>query len=451
MQQVTLGALLCAREARAHLQKQLLSQYPGTLICFTMNIAGPQKCSERILQGFRLGMDRLEAQLTGEHLQILHVQHHTPYTGCEAYYLVDASPERLKRLCVEIEDSEPIGRLFDLDVIDRQGQKAERSLLGVPRRKCLLCEEDAAVCGRSRRHSVPQLQAETERLLIQALRKEDCSNIARIAQQSLLYEVCITPKPGLVDRENNGSHRDMDIFTFMNSASALWPYFFHCAEIGSSTALLPPSETFAQLRYPGKLAQREMLRCTSGVNTHKGAIFSMGILCAAAGRLKPNKRTAEAVLAQCAAMTAGLTEELTNPQHPRTAGEQLYHCYGISGIRGQAEAGFPAVLHTALPTLQKGLAQGLSVNDAGCAALLHLITVVEDTNLISRSNLETRNQIAEDISQLLSQTPFPDPAELRKLDQYFTSLNLSPGGCADLLALTFFLHFLSSPENRLMD
>lgn len=451
MQQVTLEALLRAREERALLQKQLLAQYPGTLICFTMNIPGPTKCSQLILRGFRLGMARLEAQLAGANLQILHTQYHTPYTGCEAYYIVAAPAEMLKRMCVEIEDAEPVGRLFDMDVIDRQGRKAERTLLGAPRRKCLLCQEDAAVCGRSRRHSVEQLQAETHRLLTQALVEEDCRTIANIAQKSLLYEVCITPKPGLVDRENNGSHRDMDIFTFLDSASSLWPYFHQCVQIGRNTAALPAAETLAQLRYPGKLAQYRMLQCTSGVNTHKGAIFSLGILCAAAGRLEPEQRTEAAILAQCAAMTAGLTQELTQLSTPQTVGEQLYKRYGISGIRGQAEAGFPAVLHTGLPVLRAGLAQGLSINDAGCAALLHLIAAAEDTCLISRSNLEIRNRIASELSQLLAKTPYPSPEVLRRLDQDFVKQNLSPGGCADLLALTLFLHFLSSPENRITD
>jgi len=446
-----LEALLRAREERALLQKQLMAQYPGTLICFTMNIPGPQKCSPLILRGFQLGMARLEAQLAGANLTILHHRHRTPHTGCEAYYIVAAPAELLKRLCVEIEDAEPVGRLFDMDVIDRHGQKAERTLLGAPRRKCLLCPEDAAICGRSRRHSVEQLQNATNRLLTQALLEEDCRTIASIAQKSLLYEVCITPKPGLVDREGSGSHRDMDIFTFMDSASALWPYFYGCVQIGRNTAHLPATETFAQLRYPGKLAQHRMLQCTSGVNTHKGAIFSLGILCAAAGRLEPEQWTEASILAQCAAMTAGLTQELTQPDTPQTAGEQLFRRYGISGIRGQAEAGFPAVLHTGLPVLRAGLSQGLSLNDAGCAALLHLMLVTEDTCLISRSNLEVRNRIVSQLSQLLSQTPYPSIEVLRKLDRDFTKQNLSPGGCADLLALTFFLHFLSSPENRIMD
>ena len=131
-----------------------------------------------------------------------------------------------------------------------------------------------------------QLQEKTQAVLAAAIREADSKTIARLACQALLYEVATTPKPGLVDRANSGSHRDMDFFTFQASAAALWPYFARCAEIGMDTHSLPPEETFSRLRTPGKLAEGDMLRATAGVNTHKGAIFSMGILCGALGRLE---------------------------------------------------------------------------------------------------------------------------------------------------------------------
>lgn len=94
-----------------------------------------------------------------------------------------------------------------------------------------------------------------------------------------------TPKPGLVDRRNSGSHTDMDSFTFMSSAAALYPYFEACAKVGRETMDRPAPETFAALRPLGCEAEGEMLDATGGVNTHKGAVFSIGITCAALGRL----------------------------------------------------------------------------------------------------------------------------------------------------------------------
>ncbi len=100
-----------------------------------------------------------------------------------------------------------------------------------------------------------------------------------------MYEVCTTPKPGLVDRHNNGSHRDMDLFTFLDSTTALLPYWHQAVSIGQETAGLLPEETFARLREAGLAAERAMFRATGGVNTHKGAVFSLGCVLGAAGRL----------------------------------------------------------------------------------------------------------------------------------------------------------------------
>lgn len=317
--------------------------------------------------------------------------------------------------------------------------------MGLGQRRCLICDEAAQICGRSRAHSVQQLQDKTEELLETGLNQADSRKIAALAVQALLYEVGTTPKPGLVDRVNSGSHRDMDFFTFQASAAALWPYFQQCALTGMETKTLPPRQSFDALRRPGLLAEGEMLEATGGVNTHKGAIFSLGILCAALGRVGGAAwQDPAAVLAECAFLTAGLTEEdfhgLTE-ETARTAGQKLYLRHGITGVRGQAEAGFPAVGQVGLPKLKEGLAEGLSLNDAGCAALLAMMASSVDTNLISRSDYETQQRIAAEIGALLEKEPFPKAERLKELDEGFIRKNLSPGGTADLLAMVYLLYF----------
>jgi len=443
--EVSLQEILAAREQRAAKQQALLQQYGVPVICFTMNIAGPEKCNDRIQWGFQLGCRWLKTQLAD--LTVLHSEEHILNTGCEGYYAVDASVKELKLRTVQIEDSAPVARLFDMDVLDCYGKKAERTEFGYPQRKCLLCDQPAHICGRSRAHSVEQLQRKTAELLEQAMVDADCSAIAQAAQKSLLYEVCTTPKPGLVDCRNNGSHEDMDIFTFMDSAAALVPYFTQCAKIGSKKRNADPQAVFQMLRFPGKLAEQAMLAATGGVNTHKGAIFSLGILCAATGYLLKDQRNPENILQLSKEMTqdfakkdfAGITAE-----NAKTTGEKLYAQYGITGVRGQAEAGFPAVLDVGLPVLEEGLKQGICLNDAGCAALLALLSATTDTNLIHRSNLQTQQNTALCIRNLLEQTPYPTVEILKALDDDFIKKNLSPGGSADLLALTFFLHFIKS-------
>lgn len=442
--QVTLPEILAAREQRVRTQQKLLRAYGRTLVCFTMNIAGPVKYSEHIRWGFDLGNRWLSIQLSD--LPLLDQTKVITSTGCEAYYVIDAPADLVKKRALQLEDSAPVARLFDIDVFDSSGKKLERVDFGFPPRKCLICDNPAHLCGRARTHSVDQLQHKTEQLLVDAMVDEDCAQIAQLAQKSLLYEVCTTPKPGLVDCRNSGSHADMDIFTFLSGAAAFVPYFTQCARLGATTRDLSPKVLFAKLRFPGKLAEQAMYQATGGVNTHKGCIFSLGILCAAAGRLLPAQRQPEALLNLCREMTQGLVEEdfrgITS-QTAATAGETLYAKYGITGIRGQAEAGFPQVLKVSLPVLEKGLSEGRSLNDAGCAALLALIASVTDTNLIHRSNPQRQAALAKEIQTLLQQQPYPSQETIAQLDKQFIAENLSPGGCADLLAITYFLHFIN--------
>ena len=277
---------------------------------------------------------------------------------------------------------------------------------------------------------------------------------ASLAVRALLYEVCTTPKPGLVDRNNTGSHRDMDIFTFMRSSASLWPYFARCFNTGASSSGDPAPETFAALRPLGMQAEEEMFRATGGINTHKGAIFTIGLALAALGRLCGLPRQdrdrisgdpAARILSEISSMTEGtVSKELEGltKENARTAGQRFYLEYGITGIRGQAEAGFPTVLEYGLPTLEKGLAAGKSPDEAGCAAMLQILARTTDTNMISRGGRETQIKKAAGLLRLLEKTPYPDNETLLALDREYIEENLSPGGSADLLALCWLLHFV---------
>lgn len=445
---VTLQEILDAREARVLRQRQLLVKFGKPLICFTMNIPGPIKTSDLIRDGFAIGNDTLRAQLAALDIPILHFEDRSAHTGCEAFYVVSADPKDIKRLTVEIEDSQSVGRLFDMDVLSPGGEKLSRQALDLPERTCLLCGNPAFLCSSRRAHSVEALQQKTNSLLRDAVWQAESRSIGSLAEKSLLYEVCTTPKPGLVDRQNSGSHRDMDIFTFASSAAALRPYFEDCARVGMETQMLPPEETFLRLRLHGRLAEQTMYRATGGVNTHKGAIFTMGLLCGAAGRLSKEMRNSpESLLAECAAMVQGLSQRDfagVTKENARTTGQKLYTQYGITGIRGEAEAGFPTVLQTGLPILEQGIANGMSLNDAGCAALLHILAATDDTNVIARSDRETQLELRRKIRSLLDRTPYPSTETLNKLDRAFIARSLSPGGSADLLAAAYFLYFLKT-------
>ena len=449
--EVSLLDMLDARERRVHHQQELLEQYHKPLICFTMNIAGPIKDSPLIRRGFARGQQLLRQQFFRAKLSPLHADAHCEATGCEAFYVLDADPMVIKKFTTDIEDATPLGRLFDMDVLRPNGTKVDREELSLSGRRCLICGGPAKVCSSRRIHTVAELQAKTTDILTETLDAWDAATAAQQAVRALLYEVTTTPKPGLVDRRNSGSHTDMDSFTFMSSAAALYPYFEACAKVGRETMDRPAPETFAALRPLGCEAEGEMLDATNGVNTHKGAVFSIGITCAALGRLNRAEWCDPArVLQEVAAMTSGLTKQdfadITE-ENAVTAGQKLYVQYGITGIRGQVEAGLPVVLHHGLPVLETGLKLGYDINRAGCAALLEILVHSTDTNMIARSSRKRQLEVIAELKQRLEKEPYPDAVELAMLDDRFIAENLSPGGSADLLALTYLLHFFKTEEH----
>lgn len=445
---VSLMEVLVARDRRVMRQSDLIDQYHKPIISFTMNIAGPVKNNPDIKRGYELGKQMLNQELKLEEICCLHFEEISDVTGNEAFYVLDADPIKIKKITTEIEDLTPLGRLFDLDVINAEKRKIDRSEVGLEGRTCLICGNNAKECARSRTHSVEELQKKTSEILKTTFEDEDAQRAADLACRALLYEVGTTPKPGLVDCQNNGSHKDMDVFTFINSACALRPYFEQCVRIGRQTEYLPARETFHRIRKEGKRAEYRMFYATNGVNTHKGAVFSMGILCSALGRLSREEwKQPELILNECANMAEGIVEEdfkNLNKETAVTNGQKLYVNYGITGIRGQVEDGFPAVRNAGLPVLRKGLQDGRTINESGAAALLAIMTESVDTNLIARSDICTQREVVDEVKKLLSENPYLDVETLNQLDQKFIKKNLSPGGSADLLAICYLLYFLEN-------
>lgn len=266
--------------------------------------------------------------------------------------------------------------------------------------------------------------------------------IADYAAQALLLELDATPKPGLVDRRNSGAHRDMDYAMFRASIEAVRPCFAAFFQLAWNFAG-PPEALLEAARPIGIEAERDMLRATGGVNTHKGAIFSLGILCLGIARGAPD---AEALLSRCAKIAAPALADfaLVTDQTARSHGERQYLRYRAAGARGEAAAGFPSVRKFGLPALRGYLRGGASRNDAGVAALLHLMAGVEDTNILKRGGLDALQRTQADLSTFLRQEPTLEAILERAaaLDEAFIAAHISPGGCADLLSAAWFLYLV---------
>lgn len=443
MREVTLQEILDARDRRAEAQRRLLKQLARPLISFTMNIPGPVKDSPMIRRAFDEGLRMLddalgEAGIACASRQITHAD-----TGNEFLCAVKASAAAVKEICTRIEDGSPMGRLFDMDVIGLDGQKLARK----EERRCLVCGAVGRGCASRRLHSLEELNAAVTRLLREGLLAMDADSVDAMVTHALLEEVATTPKPGLVDRNNNGAHRDMTLFSFQTSASALRGYWKDCFLTGAETAELPAREAFARMRPLGMDAERKMLDATRGVNTHKGAIFTLGTICGALGRLwQPEapcgdpERIAETCAALCSEAVEADFALLEKGGTARTAGERLFLHSGLRGIRGEVAAGLPAVLETGLPILEACLDDGMSRNDAGVITLLYLIARGEDTNMITRGGHALAEEMSAHLRCELRKNVLPTTERVRQLDEIFIRRNLSPGGCADLLAASYFLY-----------
>lgn len=437
--------MLDARERRAERQRGWLSGHEDCcLVSVTLNIAGPVKSTPLIRDGFRAGMELVDDTLTNLALSVLRREEWLPNTGCEAFRLVQGDPGEVKRAMIGVEESSSFGRLMDIDVLGPDGIPLSRTGLGLPGRRCLVCGAPAQECGRSQRHSYDQLRDVTNQIIQAFLSQRRADRVAALACRAMLYEVLVTPKPGLVDRDNRGSHSDMDVFTFAASAAALTGYLRQAYLLGTQSA--DRTQLLAGLRGAGRLAEEEMNRATGGVNTHKGLIYSLGLLCGALGRCEADE-TPSSLLEECGAL-AQLTMDAdfgTQPPSRATTGHILYKTLGIGGIRAEAAAGFPSVRLVGLPILTQLLSRGMSANDAGAYTLLALLGRVTDTNMIARGGMEAAQAAKTAALSLLPDEngALPPLSALEELDEQFVRDHLSPGGCADLLALSFFLYYLN--------
>ena len=455
---IGLSEMLDAREQRVKIQQELLKEHPGCVVSFTLNIAGPVKVTPFTKWLYALGIRLIQQGIAKQHGQILKKKEEKKDTGWEGFFALSLEPKAIKTYLLFQEENHPLGRLFDFDVLCPDGTKVSRQELGVPERTCLICGNPSFLCGRSRTHSALELQKKTQEIMSDFYHSRMSVHIGTLMQKALLYEVNTTLKPGLVDRVHNGSHQDMCIDTFITSAYALTPYFINCALAGlsfdGSQKELPA--LFQQLRLLGKQAESTMLHATHGINTHKGIIFSGGIFCAAVGYANSAFQTdlkasqlPEVLSSICQSMVPDLLKDYKDitPSTARTHGEKLYASYGITGIRGEAYKGFPHVLFSGYPQFQKAYKTTSSLTKAGLLVLLYYIGNTEDTNLIIRSDYETANRIQKSLSAFLKRSNYEEQLHiLIALDEYFVSNNISPGGSADMLALTYFLSFLSQKD-----
>jgi triphosphoribosyl-dephospho-CoA synthase len=267
------------------------------------------------------------------------------------------------------------------------------------------------------------------------------SSIALAAVRALHQELLLHPKPGLVSLKDNGAHADMTAALFFRSLFSLRSYFVSIARAGRAEA------TFGELQAMGQAAEARMLRATSGVNTHRGAIFNLGLLAAAAGACPTadaetlcgvvGERWGEAILRTAATAPA-------NENHGAWVARQ----YGIRGARWQAAQGFPALRQQGLPAYRAALRDTGEPRRAALAAFFAIMAHLEDSNLVWRGGLAGLHFAQAEAADFLSRGGVVQEdweAQAEGIHQRMVARHLSPGGSADLLAALLLLISLEPP------
>lgn len=282
------------------------------------------------------------------------------------------------------------------------------------------------------------------KLLSQTHAEVQAEKLAFIARDCLIDEARLSPKPGLVDSRGNGAHHDLSLALMERSAHSLTPTFLQLAQHSwQRPADIALRETVGRL---GREGEQQMMAATNGVNTHRGAIWALGLLVSASAMVSLEAS------AQQIADTAALLARLPDNAAPKvfSKGLKATHQYRVPGAREEAQQAFPHVMNLALPQLRHSRASGAGESEARIDALMAIMTSLSDTCVLSRAGMPGLHAMQNGARAVLNvggSATVQGRKALARLDTQMLALNASPGGAADLLAATLFLDRVCPPAS----
>ena len=273
--------------------------------------------------------------------------------------------------------------------------------------------------------------------------EELAERLADTATQALIDEARLSPKPGLVDSRSSGAHQDLNLDLMVRSAHSLTPTFYALAlHSWQRPADIALRQDIGRL---GRAGEAQMMVETGGVNTHRGAIWAMGLLVSAVA-MQPESLLPQHI-AQRAAKIAALPDAFSPKKFSK--GSHAVQRYQVPGAREEAQGGFPHIIDCALPQLHRSRSRGASESEAQVDALLAVMTRLTDTCVLSRGGLPALHAMHQGAQAVLAAGGMHSVAgrqQLRRLERRMLADNVSPGGAADLLAATLFLDSVSEPH-----
>lgn len=441
--------LLEAREKRQALVER--AGDAGRAVVFaSTNIPGRDKCPPGVTHLLGQAVEKIARSLPAEPLD-----HGLDGLGPWAAFSVRLPPDAVKRATIDIESTLPAGRLLDLDVYTADGQQVDRASLGLAPRACLACDRPAVECMRLVRHSPDAVVAAAASLL----HPHSVRSLADAFVTGARVELELTPKPGLVDRLDNGSHPDLSFDSMRRSIDLLPVYFEELLRAAGRIApegggRIEPGEIDLQACVEaGRQAERRMTEAI-GTNAHKGYIFLAGLVLLAAA-IAPDHRglrlrisaLARRILAPRS--TVAPSQAAGFPSHGARARTE----HGLGGINREALAGLPSVFDRGLPVLAAAPALSDGKDDlgfgpvAGHLLMAALMQTVEDTTAVHRCGPAALARLRADGAHLqrLIESGQDHLPWLAALNAEYQRLNLTMGGVADCMAISFALHNWLAP------
>jgi triphosphoribosyl-dephospho-CoA synthase len=452
---------LRARDEREAAVRRVLGEHQGraplSIVTLSLNIPGPDKNLAGCETLFARAAAALQRALDGALVPGGGVSDLVNVLGPFGIWHLGLDPRAAKRAALAVEHGATEGRLLDVDVYDASGRQVDRGSLDLAPRACLVCPEPAHECARLGRHGSGQVVAAARALLADAFLDALADALVGGARE----ELALTPKPGLVDRADSGSHPDLTFEAMSRSIDLLPSYFAELrplavagdpprpasnpAVAGSSPVSAGARPRAAATGLPeiracvaaGVRAERRMWD-EVGSNAHRGYIF-LGGLALLAGAPGPPRNTRE-----FRARIVALAEDILAANREaaeRSHGGELRRVHGVAGIHGEALAGLPAVFEHGRPSLRNASLAGLDRRASAHYAMAVLMQHLEDTTAVHRCGLDGLQRLRDDGRriQVAIESGSDHHRLLAALNDEYRAMHLTMGGVADCLALSLAL------------
>lgn len=396
------------RERREEFIKSRIYEYAKPMICIKPNFPGAEKrniysnyASYKIYKEFSKTVD------------IIQVSHEFEAEGLVFYLMIDEPSKDLKSKSIEIETVHDLGRLIDIDVYDTDANQLSREEFGLPRRKCFICDNDAVICSRAMAHTKEEIVDFYRKSVVDYILNFD-SEILRVAEFCLLNELMRDVSLGTVTPKTNGSHSDMDMYTFFDSIEAV--------SKGLSKLSKVDTESFKSLRAFGLELEKTMFRATYGINTHKGIIFAFLLIFG--GLIHSSSFNDLSV--EIAKLAKGSLEDF---RYMDTNGLKIYDLHGIKGARGEAVSGYKNAFTNYIKLFR--------VKEDLNETFLIIAHQTEDTNIIHRAGMDVYLEYKNKLKAVIN-----NRESLNELEEYCVNFGISAGGSADMISITLLLYLI---------